>query len=68
MRWWRELGTVGPGHHAGGGTDSWATLCESLDVLVLLQSRLNNNGHLLRGVLRDRQTRWAISTKLRISR
>lgn len=49
-------GTAGSGHHARGVTDSWTTLCESLDVLVPLKSRLNNKRDLLRWVLRDHQT------------
>lgn len=48
--------TAGSGHHARGVTDSCATLCESLDVLVPLKSRLNNKWDLLHWVLRDHQT------------
>lgn len=46
---------AGPGRRATGVTDSWATLCKSLDVLVPLKSRLNNEMDLLHWVLRDHQ-------------
>lgn len=55
VRAW-DCRTAGSGHHATGVTDSWATLCKSLDVLVPLESRLNNKWELLHWVLCDHQT------------